>query len=125
MAALGLAVLAALLLAGPAWAQSQADMNREASDAHRAADADLNRAYVAIMAQASPDGRERLRAAQRDWIKFRDSDCAARAGSRGGSFYPTSLSTCLADVTRERTATLRADLACAEGEMNCGGHRED
>lgn len=120
----GIAILA-LLVAGPATAQSQADMNREAGAAYKAADQALNRAYAKMSAQASPDGRIRLRTAQRDWIKFRDSDCAARTGSRGGSFYPTALASCLADVTRDRTKTLQAELNCSEGDMSCGGHVQD
>jgi len=67
----------------------------------------------------------RLRAAQRAWIAFRDLDCQARAGSRGGSFHPAALQLCLERLTDERTATLKRELACEEGDLSCGGHAQD
>jgi len=100
-------------------------MNIQAGARHEMADKELNRVYAKLVAEASPEGRQRLRAAQRAWIAFRDLDCAARAGSRGGSFYSASLSLCLEAVTDERTRTLQAELDCAEGDMGCGGHKED
>lgn len=100
-------------------------MNVQAAARYRMADAELNAAYREIMAQASPAGRHRLRAAQRAWITFRDLDCTARAGSRGGSFHPAALSLCLEAATDARTATLRREVACEEGDMGCGGHRLD
>lgn len=107
-------------LAGP----TQYDMNVQAAARRALADKALNQAYAKLIAEASPAGRERLRAAQRAWIAFRDLDCAARAGARGGSFYPASLSLCLERATDARTETLKAELACAEGDLSCGGHRE-
>lgn len=100
-------------------------MNVQAGVRREMADQALNRVYARIMAEASPEGRQRVRAAQRAWIAFRDLDCAARAGSRGGSFYPASLSLCLEAATDERTKVLQAELDCSEGDMACGGHRED
>ncbi|MBU1377900.1 MAG: DUF1311 domain-containing protein [Alphaproteobacteria bacterium] len=129
-----LAGIAGLLLAAsPALAQkrpeldgpTQGDMNVQAGKRHAIADRALNQAYAKAVAEASPDGKIRLRAAQRAWIAFRDLDCAARTGSRGGSFYPAALSLCLEAVTDARTEVLKAEMSCAEGDMSCGGHRED
>lgn len=120
-----LLVAAGMLVAAPASAQSQAAINAAAQADYLAADRALNQAYAVLVGQASKDGRQRLRHAQRDWIRFRDSDCAARSGSRGGSFYPAALAACLAEVTRTRTATLQAEGRCEEGDMGCGGHRQD
>lgn len=120
-----LAAFAMALLAPAAVAQTQAEINAAAQADYRAADRVLNQAYGTVVGQASKSGRARLRIAQRDWIRFRDSDCAARAGSRGGSFYQAALAGCLAAHTRARTATLDAEARCAEGDMGCGGHRED
>lgn len=101
---------------------TQLDMNRQAAVRYRIADRELNQTYRQLVAQASADGRERLRLAQRAWIAFRDLDCAARAGSRGGSFHPAAVSLCLEQVTDERTRVLKAELTCADGDMGCGGH---
>ncbi len=122
-------LVAALLSAGPAAAQkrpelvgpTQLEIDQQAGDRQHMADRALNDTYRKLMAKASPAGRERLRAAQRAWISFRDLDCAARAGSRTGSFYPASLSLCLEDLTDQRTKTLQAELNCAEGDLSCGG----
>ena len=125
--------MAALLLAAaPALAQprpeldgpTQGDMNVQAGKRRAIADRELNQVYAKAMTQASPDGRVRLRAAQRAWITFRDLDCKARTGSRGGSFYPAALSLCLEEVTDARTKVLTAETSCEEGDMSCGGHTE-
>lgn len=123
---------AAILVASPAFGAprpelegpTQLDMNQQANARFRAADQELNATYRKLVAQASPGGRERLRQAQRAWVAFRDLDCAARAGSRGGSFHPAAVSLCLEAVTDARTRTLDAELHCAEGDMGCGGHVE-
>lgn len=123
----------AALIAGAAIAQprpeldgpSQADMNAQAAARHRIADKELNAVYAKLVATASPDGRQRLRSAQQAWIRFRDLDCDARAGSRGGSFYPAARLLCLETVTDDRTRTLQAELDCEEGDMGCGGHALD
>lgn len=121
----------ALLLADAAHARerpaldgpTQLDINRQAAARHRIADEALNHAYRQLMSSASPEGRNRLRAAQRAWITFRDLDCEARAGSRGGSFYPASWSLCLERLTDERTQALEDELNCEEGDLTCGGLR--
>lgn len=100
-------------------------MNRQADARYKIADRELNQTYRQLVAEASTGGRERLRLAQRAWIAFRDLDCAARTGSRGGSFHPAAVSLCLERVTDDRTGVLKAEMACAEGDMGCGGHRED
>lgn len=122
---------AAACIAGPAAAQrpeldgpGQAQINGQAAARLSVADQALNAAYSRLVREASPHGRRRLRAAQLAWIRFRDLDCAARAGSRGGSFHPAAVSLCLEAVTDERTKVLQSELDCAEGDMGCGGHIE-
>lgn len=102
---------------------TQADMNQQAAARYRVADEQLNAIYGKLMASASADGRKRLQAAQRAWIGFRDLDCDARAGSRGGSFYAASYALCLEQLSDERTRTLRGELECEEGDLTCGGVR--
>jgi uncharacterized protein YecT (DUF1311 family) len=101
--------------------RDQHEINDNAGERYRMADHALNETYQKVMAKASADGRQRLQAAQRAWIAFRDLDCEARAGSRGGSFHPAALSHCLEILTDERTKALQAELDCAEGDMGCGG----
>ncbi|TAJ73157.1 MAG: DUF1311 domain-containing protein [Phenylobacterium sp.] len=128
--ALAACAAAAILIGPPAFGQprpeldgpTQLEMNQQADARFKIADRELNAAYRKLVAQASAGGRERLRQAQRAWIAFRDLDCAARAGSRGGSFHPAAVSLCLEAVTDDRTRTLQAELNCAEGDMGCGGH---
>lgn len=134
MRRLVLAALAAACLAAPAGAQerrpeldgpSQGAMNAQAQARYRIADRELNAVYRKLLAAASPNGQARLRAAQRAWIRFRDLDCEARAGARGGSFHPAARLLCLEGATDQRTAALEAELDCEEGDMACGGVRSE
>jgi len=100
---------------------TQSEINDQAGQRFDIADKQLNAAYAKLMATTSPEGRERLRAAQRAWVAFRDLDCEARAGSRGGSFHPAAVLLCREAVTDERTRTLKDELACEEGDLGCGG----
>jgi uncharacterized protein YecT (DUF1311 family) len=105
----------------PLEGRNQHEINDNAATRLRLADQALNDVYGKLMTKASPQGRLRLVAAQRAWISFRDLDCEARAGSRGGSFHPAAKALCLESLTDERTRALQAELDCAEGDMACGG----
>lgn len=88
-------------------ARTQTDINACAAADHRAADAELNRAYARLMRVVLPARREGIRVAQRAWIAFRDAHCRSEASEyQGGSMQPMVLGFCLADVTRSRTAQL-------------------
>ena len=117
---LPLALLAAL--AAPTAAQdrpldcdgaiTQQAMNACAAEAYRAADAELNRVYRAVLQAAGDRHAERVRNAQRAWLAFRDAHCAVEAGTvEGGSMEPMVRDHCLADATRQRTDELRGYLA--------------
>lgn len=134
MRPVGVALVAAALMVGQTASgqtrpelngPSQMDINRQAAERFSMADKALNHAYRRLTRTATPEGRERLRQAQRAWLTFRDLDCDARAGARGGSFHPAAVMLCLEALTDLRTQTLRADLQCEEGDMGCGGDRED
>lgn len=106
-------------------ALSQMEMTACASQDYERADAELNRLWRRIIAEAeandrSPDsGRTAeddrseaaiLRAAQRAWIAFRDAQCEYEGlGERGGSMEPMIVNQCLARLTRERIAQLEGD----------------
>jgi uncharacterized protein YecT (DUF1311 family) len=102
--------------------QDQSSMNICADRAYKASDAELNAAYKALTESVSAEGREKLQAAQRAWITFRDAQCSFETmGTADGSVHPMVLSGCLDEVTRAQTARLVAQLNCAEGDLSCGG----
>lgn len=93
---------------------TQAALNVCANREFVAADAELNRAYAAAMVAAreseayEPGTEERLRAAQRAWVAFRDLDCEAVAPAlpTAGSMQPMVRSGCLARHTDQRAYDL-------------------
>lgn len=102
--------------------ESQMGMNICAAADYKAEDAKLNRAYREIVKRLSdsPESKKLLQTAQRDWIAFRDAECAFSTNdSKDGSIYPMLLSQCLADLTEARAKQLGAYLDCEEGDMSC------
>ncbi len=99
--------------------QTQADMTICAGQDLADADKALNAQYQVTRnvlkerdAGASAElkgGVEALVKAQRAWLAYRDAQCAS-AGfqARGGSMEPMLISMCEADLTRKRTAELKA-----------------
>lgn len=123
-----IAILFALSL--PATAQevnctnpvTQLDMNICEYDAWMAADAVLNGVYadaVAVVRARDADyplegasEEDRLRAAQRAWVAFRDANCdAAGYQMRGGSAEPLLINGCLRMMTQARIGELQSVLA--------------
>jgi uncharacterized protein YecT (DUF1311 family) len=108
-----LALLAVAALPAPAQAQSQAEINASACDAVKKADAELNAVYTAILKKNAEDKRflDKLKAAQRAWIAFRDAEMGARYPAQDKSEYGSAFNLCwcnaLADLTRRRTADLK------------------
>ena len=101
--------------------QTQSDMNACAAIEFGQADAELNAAYRAAIAEARrldaeidrnydtrPTSEEKLREAQRAWLVFRDAHCTFEAygDARGGSMEPMSYEVCRTALTRERTEQL-------------------
>ena len=100
-------------------AETQMDMNVCASGDFEKADKALNAQWLAVKKAAAawdhrvgsaeqPRGaEERLLKAQRAWLAYRDSQCAAVGFTvEGGSMQPMVVSGCLADLTRKRTEEL-------------------
>jgi uncharacterized protein YecT (DUF1311 family) len=124
------ALFALLCLAAPAAAQgidcsqamAQQDLNACAYADWEAADTALNAAYQEAMALLQSwdarlpaderGGADRLRAAQRAWITFRDNACAAEGyAMKGGSAEPLLVYGCMRLLTVERTGHLAAMVA--------------
>lgn len=119
-------MLALILTAPAALAQqpdcrldgNQLEVNQCAADDIDKADAELNATYAQV--QAALAGRStallRLKAAQRLWIQLRDADLAALfpledgqdARTQYGSIYLFEYADARSEMTRQRTAYLRA-----------------
>lgn len=121
-------LIAALIAPVPAFAQTdpcataqtQMDLNACTDQAYRAADLALNQTYQTLRKRLSEESRSKLKDAQRAWITFRDAECTFIAsGVEGGSAQPMVHSTCLTNLTRERTETLAKQMECPEGDLAC------
>lgn len=112
----------------PAWAEdcsdlpTQMDMTLCAGRAYEAADAELNTLYGRIKTAlaASPEIRDRLVAAQRAWVSFRDAECTfTAAGVEGGSIQPMIIAQCRTGLTESRIVDFKRYLSCEEGDPAC------
>jgi uncharacterized protein YecT (DUF1311 family) len=91
-------------------AQTFAGMYQCAVDRYRRAHADHQRALRESSARLEPDSRQKLRAAEQLWERFREAECDYRSSlSAGRREYQVVRLRCLAELTEARTATLRAD----------------
>lgn len=103
-------------------ATTQAEMTACAHKTYQAADAELNKVFHEIRQRIGDDAdtQKLLRTAERDWIAFRDAECAfAASATEGGSAYMMTLDLCQADLTGQRVDALRAYLSCEEGDLSC------
>lgn len=111
---------AALLIAGPALAQTQAQMNAQTGSDWKTADAAMTEVWrTTYAAMKRRDAQNTSRgggfgyaaatlASQRAWLQFRDKQCTIEGAEfAGGSMQPLARGQCLARLTRERTAQLR------------------
>lgn len=87
----------------------QQDMNQCAGIAYQEADAELNSVWSELRERRGEGHSwDTILEAQRLWIPFRDAHCEAVAAPyEGGSIQPLIRSSCLTDVTEQRTAQLR------------------
>jgi uncharacterized protein YecT (DUF1311 family) len=75
----------------------------------REATAELKRARDGFYADLEPRSRVKFRAAERLWLRYRKSNCDAEASVyEGGTIQPLIELRCMARVTRERAAELKA-----------------
>lgn len=109
-------------------ATTQVEVNRCGSLDLASADQELNAVYQAVLRRHRDDAKfiERLRAAQRAWIRFRDAEMEAfyphkDTPSYYGSMLPLCWSKQLAVLTYERTRQLRRWLDGVEEGDACAG----
>ena len=112
-------------------AKTQLESNQCADKQYQEADAELNRVYKAILEKYKKDALfiDKLRAAQRAWLAYRDAEIEAKyphAGERGyyGSIFPMCDALYRAQLTEERTRKLREWLDGGEEGDACGGSVE-
>lgn len=109
---------AALLSAQPDCrnAMTQSDIDACAGERVRAAEADMNRVAAQLMRElqardrtaGNHNGEERLRAAQRTWIDFREAQCRlAGLQAMESSMEATLVSQCLRELNERRADELR------------------
>jgi uncharacterized protein YecT (DUF1311 family) len=92
-------------------ANTTVDMKQCAQIEYDKADKELNDAYkkvmTAVKASGNPKAKDKLVAAQRAWIDFRDKDCAFEASVfEGGTIYGLIYTGCLTTRTQTRTQEL-------------------
>src|SRR4029450_2437071 len=85
-----ISVLSLFLSLAPLHGQTQATINAAARSDFAKADADLNKAYRAVLAKLPDAEKQKLKETQRAWIASRDAEAAAAArASRGRAAAPT------------------------------------
>jgi uncharacterized protein YecT (DUF1311 family) len=86
----------------------------------RDADKKLNQTYATLLKRFSAPQQAMLRASERAWVAYRDTQCRMVAsGVEGGSAQPMVTADCLGDLTSARLKELNYQLTCQEGEMTC------
>lgn len=83
-------------------------------------DADLNRTYQELVAQAEKSGgselQSRFQQSQREWVNQRDADCNSQTPSENGKLWAKARARCLADYSEKRTAELQRSLNNLRGQ---------
>ena len=115
----------ALMAVEPAMAQSQTDMNQQASSKFKKQDKELNKVYKQILNEYSADTVfiKNLKSSQKIWIQFRNAEIKMRYP--GIDYSGTATSMCKAQLTEEitkaRIKTLKVWLTgITEGDV-CSG----
>jgi len=89
--------------------ETQLEMNVCSAQQYRLEDAKLNKNYKELVRKLDPSEKQRLKAVQLSWIKFRDLQCEFEASKyEGGSIQPLVRSSCLTQMTKQRNKDLRA-----------------
>ena len=119
------------ILCFSASAQTQLEMNEDANDVFKRADKELNKVYQNILVEYKSDAEfiKNLKASQRNWIKFRDSELNMKYPERDYGYYGSMHALCVSEylekLTQERINTLRMWLADAEEGFRSGAaHHE-
>jgi uncharacterized protein YecT (DUF1311 family) len=69
-------------------------------------DAQLNKAYKALMTDLLPSRKTQLQETQRIWMKYRDANCAFYFDPEGGTQARVNANECMMNTTAERAREL-------------------
>jgi len=72
----------------------------------RQQDGRLNRVYKQLMGKLDKSQQKTLRDVQRQWIAYRDGNCAFHAQASGGTMAQLDAGMCVLDMTRARAVEL-------------------
>jgi uncharacterized protein YecT (DUF1311 family) len=105
-------------------AKTQKELNDCAGAEFKKADARLNEVYQQLLKRfdTDPPAAQKIRAAQRAWIAYRDAQLeadfpGANKRSEYGSVYPMCFDILSANLTRERVKILEGMLEAPEGDV--------
>lgn len=94
-------------------AQTQGDLNDRFCNQYKNADAELNKVYQRVLSENGADTLfvEKMKAAQRAWVAYRDAHFEslypAADPREYGSVYPMCRCQTLTEITKKRTNELR------------------
>lgn len=71
-------------------------------------DAQLNKAYKALMVKLSAPRKAQLQEAQRAWIKYRDANCGFYYDPDGGTLAAVNANDCVMSATASRARELES-----------------
>lgn len=78
------------------------------ADAKASADIELNSIYASVRVKLTKGNADRLLAAQRLWVGYRDANCQAERGLyEGGTAAPPAYVACVEAMTRARVKELQ------------------
>jgi len=110
------------------FAQTQAEMNKDANEEYIKVDKELNIVYQKILTEYKSDSIfiDKLKRTQRIWISYKDAELEMKFPAKNkqfeyGSVYPMCVSLFLKEMTNVRTEKLRVWLiGNKEGDL-CSG----
>ncbi len=90
------------------FSQTQMEMNESSIKSFNIVDTELNKIYKELIKILPDEDKKLLILAQKDWLKFRNSDCKfVKNEYEGGSIQPLILYTCFEERTKTRILELK------------------
>lgn len=100
----------------------QLDMDDCAALKKDKAELEMQEVYEKLNRKISPEGRQKLKDAEKAWAEYRKKQCAFDTmGTLGGSVHPMILSYCYENYAVKHGEDLEYQLDCVEGDLSCGG----
>ena len=93
------------------YSQNQLELNEAAYKKYQNADKELNTVYKQLLSKTDKTDRNLLIAAEKDWIKYRDSHCKFEEKIYdGGSIQPLIYNECLTAITQQRISIIKQSI---------------